>query len=288
MFGAVLLSLSSCSFTEGPLLVRLASEPDAGGGGAEADSGGSAAGTAAQPSQPSPPPRAAITADMSLQYQITGTLDTSVDAQLYIVDLFDTSSAQVRALHAAGRTVVAYVSVGTRERWRSDAVAFPASAVGSTLAAYPDEAWLDTRDASVRAAMRARFQRAHEQGFDGVFASGVGAYQRDSGFPLDRDDELDYLRFLSDSAHAQQLSIGLSGDFELGAEASTLFDWALATGCFAADSCDDLAPLRAAGLPLFDLELDGDRASVCQRASSEGIRVTFKRRDDDAFRAECP
>jgi hypothetical protein len=284
IFGVLLVvGSSACSITEGALLVRL--ESDA-GSRADAPSGGSV--SASPAGAPAPPPSTEVQAGMSLQYQITGKLDTAVDAQLFIVDLFDTQSSQIRALHAAGRVVIAYVSVGTLERWRADATAFPASAVGSTLAAYPDEAWLDTRAASVRSAMRARFEYARQQGFDGVFASTVGAYRRDSGFALDRDDELDYLRFLSDNARALQLSIGLSGDFELSADLTTLFDWALATGCLAANSCDELSPLAAAGVPLFDLELDGDRASMCQRADGQGISVTFKRRDDDAFRAACP
>lgn len=282
IFGTALVVMgsSACSATEGPLLVRLGSD-------AAVSSGTNALASDAGRQLP-PPLAAAVEPGMSLQYQITGELDTSVDAELFIIDLFDTQLAQIRALHAAGRTVIAYISVGSLERWRDDVDVFPPSAVGSTLAAYPNEAWLDTRAAGVRSAMRARFEYAQTQGFDGVFASTLGAYRRDSGFELDQDDELDYLRFLSESAQALQLNIGLSGDFELSASLAGVFDWALAEGCVAANNCSELSPLRAAGAPLFDLELDGDRASVCQRAASDGISVTFKRRDDDAFRAACP
>src|ERR1700712_3057309 len=192
MFGtALVVCLSACSITEGPLLVRLASDA--------AVSSSSASAMTSDAGQPPPPSKATVEAGMSLQYQITGELDTSLDAQLFIIDLFDTEISKIRALHAANRTVIAYISVGSLERWRDDVSAFPASAVGSSLAAYPNESWLDTRAAGVRSAMRARFEYARTKGFDGVFASTLGAYRRDSGFELDQGDELDYLRFLSDS-----------------------------------------------------------------------------------------
>src|SRR3954452_25274265 len=59
------------------------------------------------------------------QVQLTGALDTSFDVGLYDVDLFDTSSDQIQGLHAAGRRVICYVSVGTFEPWRNDAASFP-------------------------------------------------------------------------------------------------------------------------------------------------------------------
>src|SRR5437868_13005532 len=57
-------------------------------------------------------------AGASWQVQLTGTLDTSVDVPLYEVDAFDTSAATIADLHAAGRRVICYVSVGTDESWR--------------------------------------------------------------------------------------------------------------------------------------------------------------------------
>ena len=51
--------------------------------------------------------------DDSWQWQLQGVTDLSHEVDLYDVDLFDTSSATMRALHAAGRPVVCYVSVGT-------------------------------------------------------------------------------------------------------------------------------------------------------------------------------
>jgi hypothetical protein len=259
------LVLVACSATEGALLVRI--EPDAG----------------------MPVDARAVRPNMTLQYQISGTLDTQVDADVFVSDLFETSARQVSELHgAAGRLVMAYVSVGSLENWRPDKSNVPRAAVGMPLAAYPNESWLDPRRAEVRALMQARFDLARERGFDGVFASTLGAYRAASGFTLTQSDELDYAIFLAAAAHARQLSIGLSSDFELSQQLVKHFDWAIAVGCVERNFCDQLAPLTAAGMAVFDLETKGDQASVCAAAAAYGVPVVWKRSGYDAFRSTCP
>src|ERR1041384_1323804 len=152
-------ALDGCG-TEGPLLSRV-------GGARDADGSGAPAGT--------------LRPGMTLQYQITGALDTGVVADAFVTDLFDTTDAQVAELHGAGRVVMAYVSVGSFESFRDDAADFPRAAIGMPLDAYPDEQWVDPRDEAVRALMKARFDRARRKRFDGVYASGLGAYQANTG-----------------------------------------------------------------------------------------------------------
>src|SRR5207244_10167041 len=57
----------------------------------------------------------------SWQIQFTGTLDQSFNATLYEIDMFDTPSDTVNALHTAGREVICYVDAGTWEDFRPDA-----------------------------------------------------------------------------------------------------------------------------------------------------------------------
>lgn len=272
IIGRVLAACSAvvfvaCTATEGALLVRI--QPDAG----------------------APPPSATIRpvqSNMVLHYQITGTLDTQSESDLFVSDLFDTSTRQVSQLQATNTLAMAYVSVGSLENWRPDVSKFPRSAVGMPLASYPNENWLDPRRPEVRASMEARFDLARERGFEGVFASTLGAYRTSSGFDLTRDDEIMYARFLAEAAHARELSIGLSGDFELSAELVRYFDWAIAEGCVARNTCQQLAPLVAAGLAVWSLETEGDQAAVCSAAAAQGISVAFKRRGDGAYRSTCP
>ena len=79
------------------------------------------------------------------QYQLSGRVDTSVDAPVYIVDGFDVEASVVDELHDAGRKVVCYINAGAYEQWRRDASAYPEEVVGEPLADWPGEAWLDIR-----------------------------------------------------------------------------------------------------------------------------------------------
>jgi hypothetical protein len=260
---ALLLGLQACTAREGALLAR----------DAVSDAGQLPA---------------AVRPNMSLQYQLTGQLDTHVDAQLFVIDLFDSTSAQVAELHAAGRVVIAYLSVGSLEGWRDDAAKFPSSAIGTGVATYPDERWLDFRSAEVRALMQQRLDRAVEKGFDGVFASTLGGYLERSGFDLTRADQLDYDMFIAARAHARGLNIGLSDDLTLDPALVTTFDWVLTIDCIASHDCDALAAWQARKRPVFDLETEGDHATVCMQASAYSLAVTFKHTTYDAFRDTCP
>jgi hypothetical protein len=264
-----LFAALGCSTTEGPLLERLSLN----------DAGGDAAAPNSAPT---------VKPGTSLQYQLTGTLDTSVEAQLYVVDLFDTSAQRVSELHAQGRLVMSYVSVGSFEPWRDDASSFPRAAIGMTLANYPNESWLDVRDSSVRRALAARFDRARSKGFDGVFMSTLGAYMQATGFGLTRQDQLDFDGFLANAAHARGLSAGLSGDFELGSELADSFDWALAIGCVARMDCGALAPFKTRDKAVFDLETEGQHDAVCAAAAQQAIVTVMKHSGFDAWRSPCP
>lgn len=224
------------------------------------------------------------------QIQLSGSLDTSLDVEVYTADL-DTPGATVQALHAAGRIVVCYFSAGTRESFRSDASEFPVATLGSPLADYPDERWVDIRDATVRAIMRARITRAAELGCDGIHASGLAAFLEDTGLALVRADQLEYNHWLSVEAHARGLSIGLvEGDLSLIQAQVADFDWVVVWNCV--DSgCATASPFISAAKPAFVIEYgDAARAAeVCPRASALKLSAVVKRDANlDAFRAGCP
>jgi len=68
-----------------------------------------------------------------------GTIDTSIDAVYYDVDLFNTPQSVIDELHAKGRAVICYVNVGASENWRADFKQFPAAAMGNGLAGWEGE-----------------------------------------------------------------------------------------------------------------------------------------------------
>ena len=70
---------------------------------------------------------------LTWQWQLSGRLDTTVDAQVYDIDGMDSRAVDVAALHKAGRKMICYIDVGTFEPWRADANAFPAAVLGKPV-----------------------------------------------------------------------------------------------------------------------------------------------------------
>jgi hypothetical protein len=75
----------------------------------------------------------------SWQIQFTGQIDTSLDVQVFDLDMVDTPKSIIDQLHTKGAKVVCYFSAGTWEPWRSDADDFPDSVLGDDLEGWPDE-----------------------------------------------------------------------------------------------------------------------------------------------------
>jgi len=226
----------------------------------------------------------------SWQIQLTGSLDTTLDVVVYIADV-ETPPAVIDGLHGAGRIAICYFSGGTAEPFRDDASRFPAAALGAPLAAYPDERWVDVRDATVRSIMADRIAAAAAAGCDGVDASGLAGFAVDNGLGFSRADQLAYDRWLAGAAHARGLSIGfVEGDASLSQDLLADFDWVMAWSCVDAD-CPSTAPFVAAHKAAFLIE-DGDEsrtAAVCPKARSLGLSAILKRDANlDAFRVGCP
>ena len=231
----------------------------------------------------------------SWQWQLSGTIDTSVDVAMYDVDLFDAPDAKLAALKSAGRAVICYFSAGSREDWRSDAQSFQASDYGKGLAGWPGENWLDIRSANVRKIMQARLDRAQARGCDGVEPDNVDGYANATGFPLTKQDQLDYDTFLANQAHARGLSVGLKNAVDLVQTLEPSFDWALNEECMTYSECGQLQPFLDAGKAVFHVEYvdqtsqgAAKQASVCGKASIQGFSTLIKTWDLGAWRLACP
>jgi hypothetical protein len=230
------------------------------------------------------PPR-----DTAWQIQLSGSLDTSVDVPWYEVDFFDTDASAIAQLHARGRTVSCYVSVGTDEPWRTDSMDFPASAVGNALADYSRESWVDVRDPTVQAINQRRLGVAAARGCDAVELSNIQGHSADSGFPLTAADDLAYARFLLGVAHAEGLTAGASVGDDLVAPLAPEMDWGLTEECLAYGTCGAWRALVDAGKAVFMIEYGSavDAPVLCPQADALGFSLVIKRSSLDAFRIGC-
>jgi hypothetical protein len=224
------------------------------------------------------------------QIQLTGTIDTSFDVKMYEVDLFALGAPTAAQLHGQGRVIACYVSVGTAEPYRADYASFPVSAIGNALSDYPQEHWLDIRDATVRTLMAARLQLASTNGCDAVELSNLQAHTHDSGFPLTQADELSYARWLIGECHARGISAGVSTSDDLVTSLVADAEWGLTEECLAYADCPAWQPFSAAGKAVFMIEYGSasDVPSLCPEAAQLGYSLVIKRRALDAFRVGCP
>jgi endo-alpha-1,4-polygalactosaminidase (GH114 family) len=228
------------------------------------------------------------------QWQLTGDIDTTIDVEMYDVDLFDTPASTLASLHVDGFVVVCYLSAGTYEPWRPDADAFRPEDLGRALEDWPDERWLDTRSEAVQRSMLARLDLAVARGCDGVEPDNVDGYQNDSDIELSQTDALGFLRLLAREAHARGLSIGLKNALDLVPELVGEFDWALNEECLAYDECGALRPFLQAGKAVFHVEYVDDpvdltrrAAEICDDRAIEGFSTLVKTWDLGAPRASC-
>jgi hypothetical protein len=230
----------------------------------------------------------------SWQWQLSGAIDTSIDVEIYDVDLVETPDEVLEELHAAGRRVICYFSAGSQEDWREDADDFPPDAVGEPLDGWPGERWVDIRDEGIREIMLARLDLAQQRGCDAVEPDNVDGWQNDSGFDLTRADQLDYNTFLAEQSHARGLAVGLKNTVELADELEPLFDWTLNEECLAYDECRRLSAFVDAGKAVLHVEYvdrpaQGEQAAleVCGDPSLDGFSTLIKTWDLDAWRLAC-
>ncbi len=243
------------------------------------------------PSEPPPAGSHVIPVGTSWQWQLAGALDTSVDVDVYDIDLFDSAASTIAALKSQGRTVVCYFSAGSWESWREDQAAIPTSARGNSLdPPFTDERWLDTRSGAVREVMRARLDRAAQKGCDAVEPDNVDGYTNDPGFPLSASTQLDFNRFLAREAHARGLGVGLKNDLDQLADLVSDFDWALNEECVAHSECDAYTDtFIAAGKAVLHAEyVDASQAAqVCAVTRPLGLSTIVKDIGLGAARVAC-
>ena len=219
-------------------------------------------------------------------------LDTSPQADVYDIDLFDNDAAQIQALHALGRKVICYISVGSWEDWRPDADLFPEELLGRNYEGWPGEKWLDIRRLDLLAPiMRQRLDLCKAKGFDGVEPDNIEIYTNNTGFPLTYADQLSYARWLADEAHARGLAIGIKNTPDMVAVSLSFFDFAITEDCYFYGWCDEMLPFIEAGKPVFAAEytdMDVDFPAACAWGRQHDFSFILKDRNLTSYRVTCP
>ena len=223
----------------------------------------------------------------SWQIQLTGTINRSVNATLFDVDLFDTPASTIAALHAKGRKVSCYFSAGSFENWRSDAGAFPSSVKGNSNG-WPGERWLDVRQIDVLGPIiEARLDLCRAKGFDSADADNMDGYTNTTGFTLTADDQLAFNVFVANAAHARGLSIALKNDLDQIPQLVAYYDWSLNEQCAQYHECGRLTPFRDAGKAVMEIEYSLPKTAFCPAANAANFNALKKQLALGAWRSPC-
>jgi hypothetical protein len=221
------------------------------------------------------------------QWQLTGTINTSVNVQMYDIDLFDNTISTISTLTDKGRVVICYFST-QYENWRPDAGNFTPAVLGNNLDDWAGEKWVDIRSPLVRNIIAGRLDLAVSKGCDGVEPDNVDGYQTKTGFPLTANDQLSFNQFIANQAHARGLSVGLKNDLDQVTALVPYFDWALNEQCYQYKECADLTPFITKGKAVFNTEYSGSAATVCPYMENLKFSSLLKNLDlNAAIKAQC-
>ncbi len=228
---------------------------------------------------------------LTWQWQLEGEVDTSIEAQVYDLDLYVDQSV-IDALQARGVKLICYISVGSYEDWRPDADQFPDVILGKKYEGWPGEKWLDIRRIDLLAPiMTARLDLCAIKGFDGVEPDNIEIHDSDTGFPLTYSDQLAYARWLANEAHARGLAIGLKNAPDMATDSLAFYDFAIVEDAYYYEWIDSMLPYISMGKPVFAAEyidLRVDFKTACGQTTRAGVSLILKDRALSAFRMTCP
>ncbi|KAK4050832.1 hypothetical protein OIV83_003254 [Microbotryomycetes sp. JL201] len=193
-------------------------------------------------------------------------------AQVYDVDLFDTTPAQIKEYQSRGKKVFCYFSAGSLEPWRSDAASFTSSCYcnkGSKCKMEGwDEWWLDLHStkciSNVKSVMAKRLDLAKAKGCDGVEPDNVDSYTNNAGFGTTLTDQYNYLYFLGVNAHQRNLSIALKNSPDMIKQKPlvvNLFDAVVIEECAKYNECEAYRPFVKAGKAAWQIEYEVSKVS---------------------------
>jgi hypothetical protein len=239
------------------------------------------------------------TQGLAWQWQLSGIVDFTVPAQVYDIDAEGATTAQVTSLKNRGVKTIGYIDT-SYEPGRIDSAILAPYRCGA-YQGWPGQYWLDFRQSVVRQAMAARIQMVASKGFDGLEADSVDAITNNPGCSpaLTPADQLGFIRFLADTAHASGLAFGLKNNPDQAIDLVSSFDFMVIEECVKYSECD-VYKAASSGKAMFSAEYVSGitnarfltnaktrAAKICTKANALGLSTIIKVLDLDAKRYSC-
>jgi len=215
-----------------------------------------------------------------------------MDADIFELDLFETSPSAIQFLHTQGKKVICYFNAGAWEEFRPDAGEFPLEIIGKPYRGWPGEKWLDVSRYEVFSQiMMERLDLAVKKGCDGVDPDNIDGYLQPTGFDITPQDQLVFNIWLSGQAHNRGLAIGMKNNGEQILELIDYFDFAVIEDCAIYNECEPFHAFIEKKKVVFQIEYTDRLASIhiaCDISHAPGFQLLLKNRELDAFVQYCP
>jgi hypothetical protein len=223
------------------------------------------------------------------QWQIGGgTIDTTMAVQVFDID-WEREASVVQSLHAAGKKVICYVSVGSWEDWRPDAAQFPSAVIGKDYPGWPGEKFVDIRAQALRDVIAKRLELCRQKGFDAVEPDNMDVFEASSGFPLTRSDGVSYALWLAEQSHQRGMAIVQKNASSIVRDIRASYDGALTEDCYDGDWCADMQPYLDNDQPVFACEYNsGVFSAACTWGKAKNFSFILKKEDLGAWIQFCP
>jgi len=226
------------------------------------------------------------------QWQLSGCNhpDTSVNADVFDFDLFETPVSKIKELQSKGKKVICYFSGGTIESWRDDAEDFlKKGVVMEEMEDWEDENWVNIRSSKLKPLIQNRLDIAVQKGCDGVEIDNVDGYTfKENDFTY--NEQLKFNKWLAEEAHKRKLSIGLKNDMGQIKDLLPHYDWALNEECYEYGECELYKPFIQANKAVFGvsyLKNSKKIADACKLANQLKLDYQIKNLDLDADKIDC-
>lgn len=210
------------------------------------------------------------------------------------IDAFSASKELVDAFHAKGIKVIAYVSVGTWENFRSDGALLPAEVIGNIYGDWPDERFLNLREIEkLKPFIQARFDMIKAKGFDGIEPDNLDGMYEDNGFNITLEETQAFCEWIIAEAHSRGLCIAQKNTEELVPLLYKQFDFALTEDVFNSNTPEAYSMYISAGKAVFSAEYTDatSPAEFCSyvvpKATTLGYYPFLKHRDLNRWTYEC-
>ncbi|MCD4756423.1 endo alpha-1,4 polygalactosaminidase [bacterium] len=228
----------------------------------------------------------------SFQWQLSGSpIDTTIEVDIYDIDLFETPQEVIDNLHTNDKKVICYINVGAWEQFRNDSDQFKEEILGNNCEGWEGERWLDiSRYEIFSDILEQRFDLAKEKGCDAIEPDNIQGYQEETGFDLTYEDQLTYNIWLAHQAHSRGMSIGLKNNPDQVGDLVEHYDWALLEDCHVWEFCEEFKPFIQEGKAVFQVEYVDSEIGLndfCSESVSNNYFGILKNRELDSWVEFC-